>query len=93
MKAVLSTQIAIAVLSLIAFTTAAAAGNCTCRAEGVVAAEGEVACISTPQGRRLARCLKVLNNTSWDFMEESCGEMYTQPAEPESEKPTERESV
>ena len=62
------------------------AGDCTCRAKGVVAGEGQVACLSTPQGRRLARCQKVLNNTSWEFMEESCGDMFTRPVNPESDE-------
>ena len=93
MKTVWSKRIAIVVLSSTVFAPAVLAGDCTCRAKGVVAVEGEVACISTPQGRRLARCQKVLNNTSWDFMEESCGEMFTQPAESEREKSRPRESV
>jgi len=51
--------------------------DCECRAKGVVAFEGEVVCLSTPNGPRLARCEKVLNNTSWRFLAQSCRDKVT----------------
>lgn len=39
---------------------------CTCRAEGQVFQLGETACLRTPQGARLARCVMVINNPSWE---------------------------
>ncbi len=48
--------------------SAPASAGCTCRAKDVVANEGEVVCLNTPLGQRLARCDKVLNNTSWTFL-------------------------
>lgn len=56
----------IGVALCIGFTPASA--GCTCRAKDVVANEGEVVCLNTPLGQRLARCDKVLNNTSWTFL-------------------------
>lgn len=50
----------------------AAAADCTCRAKGVVAEQGEAVCLATPQGERMARCDKVLNNSSWTFLERPC---------------------
>ncbi|WP_026380229.1 hypothetical protein [Afifella pfennigii] len=61
------------VLALLGASFAAAAGDCTCRAsDGVIAREGETVCIATPNGRQMARCEKVLNNTSWRFLESPC---------------------
>ena len=52
--------------------TAPASADCTCRSRDVVATEGEVVCLNTPLGQRLARCDKVLNNTSWTFLQGAC---------------------
>ena len=52
--------------------SAPALADCTCRARDVVANEGEVVCLNTPLGQRLARCDKVLNNTSWTFLQGTC---------------------
>ena len=52
--------------------SAPASAECTCRAKDVVANEGEVVCLNTPLGQRLARCDKVLNNTSWTFLQGAC---------------------
>ena len=60
-------------LSLCAVTTAAQAGeNCTCRASNVEAREGQTVCVRTPNGNQMARCEKVLNNTSWRFLGTPC---------------------
>ena len=45
---------------------------CTCRAKNIVASEGEVVCLQTANGGRIARCEKVLNNTSWRFLPGRC---------------------
>jgi hypothetical protein len=50
----------------------AASADCICRAKDVVASQGEVVCLATPQGERLARCDKVLNNASWTFLQAPC---------------------
>jgi hypothetical protein len=39
---------------------------CTCRADGRVFQLGEMTCLRTPQGSRMARCVMVINNPSWD---------------------------
>jgi len=38
--------------------------NCTCRYEGND--------MATSQGRKLARCERILNNTSWKFLGDGC---------------------
>lgn len=46
--------------------------NCTCRYKDAEVSEGQTACIRTPNGPQMARCEKVLNNTSWKFLEQPC---------------------
>lgn len=53
-------------------SSAPASADCTCRSRDVVANEGEVVCLNTPLGQRLARCDKVLNNSSWTFLQGAC---------------------
>ncbi len=50
------------------------APDCTCRALGRSFEVGETACLATPEGRRVARCGMVLNNTSWTFTARPCPE-------------------
>lgn len=45
---------------------------CTCRAAGISHALGAVVCLKTPEGPRLARCERVLNNTSWTPLQTPC---------------------
>ncbi|MHB2167041.1 hypothetical protein [Alsobacter sp. R-9] len=45
---------------------------CTCRAAGRTFDMGETTCLATPEGLRLARCVMVLNNTSWEIMRTPC---------------------
>lgn len=45
---------------------------CTCRANGRDFQMGETACLRTSQGTRLARCVMVLNNSSWETLQQSC---------------------
>ncbi|MBZ8132570.1 hypothetical protein [Afifella sp. IM 167] len=59
--------------SLLAAEAAHAGSDCTCRAKGgVTAREGDTICIATPNGQQMARCEKVLNNTSWKFLNTPC---------------------
>ena len=51
---------------------AGAGENCTCRARNVEAREGQTVCLATPNGGQMARCEKVLNNTSWTFLGTPC---------------------
>lgn len=68
-------------VSLSLLASAGLAGeSCICRYKGATAAEGEVVCIATLRGQRLARCDKVLNNTSWTFLDTPC-EVPTASAE------------
>jgi hypothetical protein len=60
-------------VALLAGTAISPAEALTCRARGVVAAEGETLCIPTHTGQRLARCGRVLNVASWIFLPGRCG--------------------
>lgn len=46
--------------------------NCTCRARGRSFELGQSACLQTPKGPRIAVCVMVLNNTSWQISETPC---------------------
>jgi hypothetical protein len=50
----------------------AASATCTCIYTGGTVKEGETACIWTAKGNTLARCEKVLNNTSWTVLNKPC---------------------
>ncbi len=52
--------------------TAHADPDCRCVYAGHYYLAGEVACIRTPAGPRLARCGKVSNLSSWRFSGETC---------------------
>ncbi len=65
------------VLSLLAAAlsaglTGTAAADCMCAANGTRYEMGAVACIRSPAGAWLARCGKVLNNTSWEKLADGC---------------------
>jgi hypothetical protein len=49
-----------------------AQADCQCVAAGKRYHLGEIACISLPEGDRLARCSMVLNNSSWMKLHDSC---------------------
>lgn len=53
-------------------TSVHAGPNCTCRHAGGEVAEGQSACIKTPKGMSMARCERVLNNTSWKMLDMPC---------------------
>jgi len=52
--------------------SAFAGAKCQCRFNGGYIDEGQTACIKTPTGMSLARCEKVLNNTSWKTLNQPC---------------------
>lgn len=48
--------------------------DCECRANGQLYRHGELACLRLPTGDQLARCDKVLNNSSWKKLRDGCPE-------------------
>ena len=61
------------IAALLCATSPTLAGeNCTCRYQGTDIEEGKTACLTTPNGPQMARCERVLNNTSWKFLGNSC---------------------
>ena len=59
---------------------AAAERGCTCRARNRNFELGQTACLQTPSGPRLAVCVMVLNNTSWQLSETPCVGADARPA-------------
>lgn len=59
---------------LVAFWPALAnAGeDCTCRHQGNDIPEGQTICMKTPSGMQMAKCDRVLNNTSWKMLGTEC---------------------
>ena len=50
-----------------------AEADCRCRgSDGRIFQQGELACIKTAKGPRLARCEMVLNNSSWTVVRDDC---------------------
>ena len=64
--------IAAALFSILATSSAFAGAKCKCRFNGGYIDEGQTACLKTPKGLSLARCEKVLNNTSWKTLNLPC---------------------
>jgi len=56
--------------------------NCRCRNYGTYFKLGQVACIKTPNGPRLARCSMTLNNTVWEFLSDGCPTARLSPSPP-----------
>ena len=50
----------------------AALPDCYCRTEGRIFAEGEAACMPTPEGPRLAECGMAINVMSWIVTDRPC---------------------
>jgi hypothetical protein len=46
--------------------------DCTCRYQGQDFHLGEIICLSTASGPRIAQCEMALNNTSWTITEGPC---------------------
>ncbi len=63
-----------------------AAADCVCLYRGGEVKEGQTACINTVAGNRLARCGKVLNNTSWFVTDQACVPVQTSDNQSESRK-------
>ena len=53
--------------------------DCRCRYFGTYYGLGQVACIKTANGPRLARCSMMLNNTAWDFLSDGCPTVHMSP--------------
>lgn len=70
-------------LVLAAFAGNNAWADTTCRARDTFAIQGQILCIPTPEGPRLARCDTVVNVTSWTFLEAPCPRSLSRP-DPES---------
>lgn len=63
----------LATIIIALFPTFAWAGDdCTCRYQGNDITEGDTICMSTPSGTQMARCERVLNNTSWKMLGTEC---------------------
>jgi hypothetical protein len=64
----------ISLLTLALPAVAATAGpDCRCRgSDGRLFEQGELACIKTAKGQKLARCEMALNNSSWTLVGEDC---------------------
>ena len=46
--------------------------ECRCQNYGNYLLVGQVACIRTNKGPRMARCIMKGNNTMWDFLSDTC---------------------
>lgn len=64
--------IAVALLAVAPAAAEEAGIPCYCRAGGESHPLGAVVCLSTPSGSTLARCGRVLNNTSWMILTAPC---------------------
>ncbi len=77
--------VGVALLAALDALLSSAAADCTCRAQGREFQLGERACLTTPNGARLATCGMVLNNSSWQFSETPCTvSAVAPPAQPAS---------
>lgn len=71
------------VLGFLTVSAAAAQPDCFCVANGKRVAEGATACIRPGTAAAfLARCDRVLNNTSWTKLRDGCPEARGQEIEP-----------
>lgn len=53
-------------------TTSPDPASCICRAQGQDHELGATICLRGPRGPRIAKCVMVLNNTSWKFTNAPC---------------------
>ncbi len=72
MSRIRSLFVSAAIALLLAAPPGIAGENCTCRGNGEDVEEGRVVCLRTASGEKLARCERVLNNTSWKILQEDC---------------------
>jgi hypothetical protein len=55
------------------FCAPSAEADCRCRgSDGTLFQQGEIACIKTTRGTRLARCEMFLNNSTWTVVRDDC---------------------
>ena len=66
--------VGLVVLGASTFGQAPAAADCKCLANGRIFHHGEIACLSLPNGKQLAQCDMVLNNSSWKKLQDGCPE-------------------
>jgi hypothetical protein len=59
-----------------------ALADCQCLANGRKFEQGQVACLKLPTGFQLARCGKVLNNSSWQKLRDECPSSALDKAKP-----------
>jgi hypothetical protein len=57
--------------AVLIFAAPASAGR-HCRYEGRIFNQGDLVCISLDGRTRLARCEMMLNNASWNFLQDGC---------------------
>lgn len=60
-------------------TTAPDPASCICRAQGQDHELGATICLRGPRGPRIAKCVMVLNNTSWKFTNAPCAMAEASP--------------
>jgi len=72
---------AAAIFFILTASSAFAGEKCKCRFNGGYIDEGQTACLKTPKGLSLARCEKVLNNTSWKTLNLPCPVASLSPSE------------
>ncbi|WP_210211846.1 hypothetical protein [Aquibium carbonis] len=69
----------VALLSLVVIGAVAAhspaRADCLCAANGLRYEQGEISCIRLSSGSYLARCEKVLNNSSWTKVSDGCQDL------------------
>ena len=70
-------------LSAMAMPLAAVAGpDCQCRAAGEMFNQGDLVCIHTNEGLKLARCDMSQNVTTWTIVRDSCPQAQMTPLPP-----------
>jgi hypothetical protein len=62
----------LAIMMYLIISPAMAEDVCTCKYKEMNVPEGQTICMQTPNGSRMAKCVKVLNNTSWKFEGATC---------------------
>ncbi len=71
--------LALAVFAVVTPLGANAGVNCRCRADGRFFGLGDLVCIKTADGPRLAQCAMALNNTSWTIVSDGCPFVWLTP--------------
>jgi hypothetical protein len=66
------TILALAAFAVMTPLGADAGVDCRCRADGRFFSIGDLVCIKTSGGPKLAQCAMALNNTSWTIVSDGC---------------------